>query len=72
MKFTPKDQAAIAKYALWHGNKAAIRHFSFDHQTRVDLDMSNGWWVWLKTLCASRLHAHAEEFFENLNCEILF
>ena len=28
MKFTPEDQAAIAKYALWHGNKAAIRHFS--------------------------------------------
>ena len=28
VKFTPEDQAAIAKYALWHGNKAAIRHFS--------------------------------------------
>ena len=28
MKVTPEDQSAIAKYALWHGNKAAIRHFS--------------------------------------------
>ena len=28
MKFTLKDQAVIAKYALWHGNKAAIRRFS--------------------------------------------
>ena len=27
-KFTPEDQAAIAKYALWHGNKAAIYYFS--------------------------------------------
>ena len=26
-KFTPKEQAAIAKYALLHGNKAAIRRF---------------------------------------------
>ena len=28
VKFTPEDQPAIAKYALWHGNKAAIHHFS--------------------------------------------
>ena len=28
VKFTPEDQVVIAKYALWHGNKAAICHFS--------------------------------------------
>ena len=27
-KFTPENQAAIAKYAFLHGNKAVIRHFS--------------------------------------------
>ena len=37
VKFTPEDQAAITKYALWPGNKAAIRRFSFDHPARVDL-----------------------------------
>ena len=28
VKFTPETQAAIAKYAFLHGNKAAIRHFA--------------------------------------------
>jgi hypothetical protein len=28
--FTPKQQADISKYALLHGNKAAIRYYSIE------------------------------------------
>ena len=38
-KFTPEQQASIARYACMHGNKAAIRHFfertSHHNQTQL-------------------------------------
>ena len=39
-KFTPENQAAIAKYAFLHGNKAAICHFSKNLERKLRTALS--------------------------------
>ena len=43
VKFTPETQAAIAKYAFLHGNKAAIRHNTNSEGVRDVARFSLAW-----------------------------
>ena len=43
VKFTPKTQAAIAKYAFLRGNKAAIRHNTNSEGVRDVARFSRAW-----------------------------
>ena len=43
VKFTPETQAAIAKYAFLHGNKAAIHHNTNNEEVRDVARFSLAW-----------------------------
>ena len=60
-KFTPEDQAAIAKYALWHGNKAAIRHFSKELGKEIKDSSVCMWKKYSAELKRSTSKCHSEE-----------
>ena len=43
MKFTPVQQAQVAKYAVENGNKAVIRHYSKEFRSDIKESMISTW-----------------------------
>lgn len=43
MKFTPVQQAQVAKYAVENGNKAAIRHYNKEFRSDIKESMISTW-----------------------------